>query len=48
MKTNKAWYKEELELNAQLYEIGLISHIEKQAKDIKVKAIYLSKKKDEQ
>lgn len=48
MKTNKTWYKEELELNAQLYELGLISHVEKISKDIKVKAVYLSQKKDEQ
>ena len=45
---NKLWYKHQIEVNKQLFELGLISHLEKIANDITAKSIYLSQIKDSQ
>lgn len=44
--SNKGWLKRQLETNKQLFELGLISHVEKQSKDIIAKATYVSQIKD--
>lgn len=44
--SNKQWLKTQLKVNQQLFELGLISHVEKIAKDIQARYIYTTQKKD--
>jgi len=44
--TNKGWLKKQLEVNKQLFELGLISHIEKLSQDIIAKATHATQIKD--
>ena len=44
--SNKQWYKKQLEVNKQLFELGMISHAEKLYQDIIAKSIYISQMKD--
>ena len=44
--SNKKWYKKQLEVNKQLFELGMISHSEKLSQDIIAKSIYISQIKD--
>ena len=48
MKTlsNNGWLNKQLEVNKQLYKLGLISHVEKLSKDIIAKATHKSQIKD--
>ena len=48
MKTlsNNGWLKKQLKVNKQLYELGLISHVEKLSQDIISKATHKSQIKD--
>ena len=48
MKTlsNNGWLKKQLEVNKQLYELGLISHVEKLYQDTIAKSTYISQIKD--
>ena len=48
MKTlsNKQWYKNQLKVNKQLFELGMISHVEKLSQDIIAKSTYISQIKD--
>ena len=44
--SNLSFYLSELKVNKQLFELGLISHVEKISKDIKAKYLYVTQKKD--
>ena len=44
--SNNGWLKKQLEVNKQLYELGLISHVEKLSQDIISKATHKSQIKD--
>ena len=44
--SNNGWLNKQLEVNKQLYELGLISHVEKLSQDIIAKATHKSQIKD--
>ena len=44
--SNKQWYKNQLEVNKQLFELGMISQVEKLSQDIIAKSTYISQIKD--
>jgi len=44
--SNNGWLKRQLEVNKQLFELGLISHVEKLSQDIIAKATHKSQIKD--
>lgn len=44
--SNNGWLKRQLETNKQLFELGLISHVEKLSQDIIAKATDKSQIKD--
>lgn len=44
--SNLSLYISELKANKQLFELGLISHVEKISKDIRAKYLYVTQKKD--
>lgn len=44
--SNLSLYISELKVNKQLFELGLITHVEKISKDIRAKYLYLTQKKD--
>lgn len=46
--SNLPLYISELKANKQLFELGLISHVEKISKDIRAKYLYVTQKKDSQ
>lgn len=46
--SNYQWYKNELAVNKQLFELGLISKDERHLKDLRAKALYISQKRDEE
>jgi hypothetical protein len=48
MKTAIKLFKEELKLNAQLFELGFISQVEKISLDQRAKYLYVTQKNDEQ
>jgi hypothetical protein len=48
MKTAFTLFKDQLELNNQLFELGLISHVEKITADQTAKYLYVTQKRDEQ
>lgn len=41
-------YKKELKLNKQLFELGLISDVERQIKNQRAKYLYITQKADEE
>lgn len=44
--SNNGWLKRQLEVNKQLFELGLISHVEKLSQDIIAKATHKSQIQD--
>jgi hypothetical protein len=48
MKTAFELLKDELEANKQLFELGMISDVEKICQDVRAKALYITQKKDEE
>lgn len=46
MKTAFKLYKNELEAINQLYTLGLIDHVEKIAKEVRAKYLYITQKRD--
>lgn len=48
MKTAFELLKYQLEANKQLFELGMITHVEKICKDARAKALYITQKKDEE
>lgn len=48
MKTAFELLKDQLEANKQLFELGMITHVEKICQDAHAKALYTTQKKDEE
>jgi hypothetical protein len=48
MKTAFQLLTNQLETNKQLFELGMISHVEKICQDVRAKALYITQKKDEE
>ncbi len=46
--TAKKLYQTEKDVNKQLFDLGLINHVEKIAKDIRVKYLYFTQLRDSQ
>jgi hypothetical protein len=48
MKTAFELLKDQLEVNKQLFKLGMITDVEKICQDVRAKALYTTQKKDEQ
>ncbi|HWL22335.1 MAG TPA: hypothetical protein VNR38_01050 [Ureibacillus sp.] len=46
MKTAYQLYRNELETINQLFELGMISHVEKISKETRAKYLYITQKRD--
>jgi hypothetical protein len=44
--SNTEFYKNEIKINNQLFELGLITHVQKISNEIKIKSMYVTQIKE--